>query len=145
MLQPATGGAVRRAVIGGGNVPLPEERYELIVQSIGAAGLEDDAGFVSLFDGRVGIPIAPGSNITLALPSSVCAAGAVRGLEIALGRLFDQRAGRRGARLRNRFLTRTFRLLHVVQPLELPGIPTMIWSGRLTSTSHLGTWIRVAK
>lgn len=143
MLQPATGGAIRRAIIGGGNVPLPEERYELVVQSIGAAGLEDDASVVSLFDGRLGIPITPASNITLAFPSSVCAAGPVRGLEIALGVVSNQPAGTIGARLGIRFLTRTFRLLQVVQPLELPGIPTMIWSGRLTSSSHLDTKSKV--
>ncbi len=38
-----------------------------------------------------------------------------------------------------RLLTRTFRLLQVVHPLEVPGIPTMFWSARLTSHSIVDT------
>lgn len=47
----------------------------------------------------------------------------------------------RERRLGIRLLTRTFRLLQVVHPLELPGIPTML-GRRACLASHCGISIR---
>lgn len=43
-----------------------------------------------------------------------------------------------GAAVGIRLLTRTFRLLQVVQPLELPGIPTMLGRRAWACTSDSG-------
>lgn len=92
MLKPFAGGAVRNALVGRGDVPLPEKRQELVVKSVGAIGLEDDTGIGSLLDGRFDNPLTPVLDIALALPSGIGAAGAVWFLEIALGYGF-QRVG----------------------------------------------------
>ena len=129
MLQPGAGGAIRDTFVSGGNIPLPKERYELIVKGIGAVWLKGDTGIGSLFDIRVDDPLSPVFDITFALPSCVGTSGAVRGLEITLecssfsaALLGDAKEWDVGVRL----LTRTFRLLQVVHPFELPGIPTML-------------------
>ncbi|KAF6223036.1 hypothetical protein HO133_001088 [Letharia lupina] len=102
LLKPAAGGAIRNALVSGGDVPLPEERYDLIVKGIGAVGLEDDTGIGSLFDRRLGHSLPPVSDVSLTLPSSIGAAGATWGLEIALGYSSFQRVGSRGTESQRR-------------------------------------------
>ena len=77
MLKPAAGGAIRNAFIRRRDISLPEERYDLIVKGIGATGLEDHTGIGRLFDRRLGEPLAPVSDISLAPPSGIGTAGAV--------------------------------------------------------------------
>lgn len=83
MLKPAAGRAIRNALIRRRDVPLPEERHDLIVKSVGAARLEGDTGIGNLFDRRLDGALPPVFDITLALPSGFGAAGAIWGLEIA--------------------------------------------------------------
>lgn len=83
MLKPAAGRAIRNALIRRRDVPLPEERHDLIVKSVGAARLEGDTGIGNLFDRRLGDALPPVFDITLALPSGFGTAGAIWGLEIA--------------------------------------------------------------
>ena len=77
MLKPAAGGAIRNAFVGGRNISLPEERYDLIVKGIGATGLKDDTGIGRLSDRRLGDSLTPVFDISLALPSGVGTAGAI--------------------------------------------------------------------
>ena len=85
MLKPAAGGAIRRALVGRGNVPLPEEGYDLIIKGTTGTGLEGNRCIGSLFDGRLGSSSSPVFDIPLALPSGFGTTGAVGGFEIALG------------------------------------------------------------
>lgn len=117
----------------------------MIVEGVGAVGLEDESSIGSLLDRRVRDPLSPIFDITLTLPSGFGAAGAIWGLEIALGEFFFQlvgsmdlgRSGREKVKaaavvaVGSRLLTRTLRLLQVVQPFELPGMPTMLDIGAL--------------
>ena len=116
----------------------------MVVKGVGAIGLEDESSIGSLFGRRFHDPLPPVFDITLTLPSCFGAAGAIWGLEIALGEPFFQLVGSmnilggRGEKVKapvvaigSRLLTRTLRLLQVVQPLELPGIPTMLDIGAL--------------
>ena len=84
-MKPATRRAIGNAFIRGRNVPLPEERLDLIVKGIGAVGLEDDSSIGIPFDRRFGDLLSPVFDITLALPSGFGAAGAIWDLKIALG------------------------------------------------------------
>ena len=84
MLQPGAGWSIRNALITGGNVPLPEERNDLIVISIGVARLEDESGVGSLFDRRFDNLLMPVVDIALALSSGFCATGTTWDLKVTL-------------------------------------------------------------
>ena len=130
MLKPSAGRAIRNALVRCGNVPLPEKRDDLIAECIGAAWLEDHASIGSLFGRRLDDPLAPVFDITLAFSSGVCTTGAIGGLKIALMHFISARWSygieQESWEASVMILTRTFRRLQVVQPFELPGIPTIL-------------------
>ena len=98
-----------------------------MIKGTSGTGLEGNRCIGSLFDGRLGSPSSPVFDIPLALPSGFGTTGAVRGLEIALGySLFSGVALGFVKRVGIGLLTRILRLLQVVQPLEVPGMPPML-------------------